>query len=139
MLSIEFAEPAKSACKCCQNVSINLTRFVSKDDQAFAIYYANFTIGHSEKLLHGIVSLGVWGDDSVGPESRLAFPFQIWVKGDNFHVRLVDAEDSPWGQEIYLGRILGRKESLSHEWVRDVFHITDHMVVDDMEIVRYFG
>ncbi|WP_041741048.1 hypothetical protein [Collimonas fungivorans] len=139
MLRIEFEEPTESVCNCCQNAIVRLTRFVYKDDDAFAVYYAQYTHGHSEKRLIGIISLGEWGSDEVGAEARLAFPFQIWMNGDNFQVGLVDARDSPWSHVTFLGRILDRTEALAHEWINDVFHITDHMVEDDKEIVEYFS
>ncbi|GGC65193.1 hypothetical protein [Undibacterium terreum] len=139
MLRIEFEEPHESVCKCCQNTITRLTRFVYQDDDAFAVYFAQFTRGHDDKHLRGIISLGEWGNDEVGPEARVAFPVRIWLNGDNFQVGMVDAADSPWSHETFLGRILDRKEALAHEWINDVFHITDHMVMDDKEIVAFFA
>jgi hypothetical protein len=139
MLRIEYEEPTESVCECCQNTTVRLTRFVYRDDSAFAVYYAQYTRGHPEKRLSGIIGLGEWGDDDIGPEARLAFPFQIWVNGDNFHVGLVDAADSPWSEVTFLGGVLDRQEALAHPWIDDVFHITDHMVAEDPEIVEYFG
>jgi hypothetical protein len=139
MLRIEFEPAQHSRCECCGNTTVRLTRFVYKNKDAFAVYYAIFTPQHTEKLLCGIIGLGEWGDDSIGPEARLAFPFEIRATDDAFQVGMVDATSSPWGHVTFLGRILNRDESLKHEWLPDVFHITDHMVVDDGEIVRYFG
>ena len=139
MLRIEFEPPTQSQCSCCENVTTRLTRFVYKDDDAFVVYYAQFAHGHPEKRLSGIIGLGEWGDDSVGPEARLAFPFRIWLRDDNFQVGLVDAAESPWSHVKFLGRILDRGEALAHPWIEEVFHITDHMVADDPDIVRYFG
>lgn len=34
--------------------------------------------------------------------------------------------------------MLDREESLAHELISDVFHITDHMVKDDPEIISFF-
>jgi hypothetical protein len=47
--------------------------------------------------------------------------------------------DAFWKDVTFLGRILDRGEALKHEWISDVFHITDHMVADDKEIVGYFS
>ncbi|RFB73226.1 MULTISPECIES: hypothetical protein [unclassified Herbaspirillum] len=138
MLRIEYETPVESLCDCCKNTSVKLTRFVYRDEIAFAIYYANFTIGHDKKYLSGIVGLGNWGD-AASPEDRVAFAFRIWIEGDNFQVGLVDATESPWKNSSLLGRILDRKEALTHEWVGEVFHLTDHMVTEDQEIVKYFG
>ena len=139
MLRSEFEASTESVCECCQNTTVKLTRFVYQDDNAFAVYYAQFTPGHDAKRLSGIIGLGEWGNDELGPESRLAFPFQIWLNGDNFQVGLVDAADSPWREVTFLGRILNREEALGHKWLDDVFHITDHIVTEDPDVVKFFG
>jgi len=139
MIEIEFEEPTEEICECCGNTTVRLTRFVYQDGDAFAIYYAQFTKAHEEKRLSGLIGLGEWGDDDVGPEARLGFPFQIWIDEENYQVGLVDAEESPWSHVTFMGRILDREEALKHEWIEDVFHITDHMVTDDKEIVEYFS
>jgi hypothetical protein len=139
MLRIEFEDPIQELCECCEATTTRLTRFVYSDNDAFAVYYAQFTEGHSEKQLSGIIGLGEWGDDSVGPEGRVAFPFRIWLKEDDFQVGLIDAVDSPWRDVVFLGRVLNREEALAHPWIKDVFHITDHMVRDDETVVRYFS
>ena len=138
MIRIEFEEPTNSKCDCCGKTTIRLTRFVYCDDDAFAVYYAQYTPDHEEKRLGGLIGLGEWGDGGE-PENRLAFPFQIWTNESNFKVGLIDAKDSPWSDVSFLGRILDRAEALKHDWIKDVFHITDHMVTDDAEITKYFG
>lgn len=139
MLRFEFDEPSRSTCQCCGQATTRLTRFVYKNDDAFAVYYAQFTEGHPEKRLSGIIGLGEWGDEEAGSEARLAFPFQIWMDGDNFQVGLVNAADSSWSHVTFLGQILDRSEALTHPWIKEIFHITDHMVMEDKEIVSYFG
>jgi hypothetical protein len=139
MLRTELEEPTESRCACCGKTTVRLTRFVYKDDDAFAVYYASFTPDHDERWVSGLIGLGVWGDDEAGPEARTAFPFQIFVKDDCFNVRMVDASESPWRDVTFLGRILDRNEALAHEWIEEVFHITDHMLEEDPEIVGYFA
>lgn len=138
MLTIEFEAPTESTCECCGNVTVRLTRFVYRNGDAYAVYYAQWTAAHGEKRLSGLISLGKWGEDGA-PEQRLAFPFQISTDAENFKVGLVNAADSPWNHVTFLGRILNREEALKHEWIAEVFHITDHMVTDDPEITKYFG
>ena len=138
MLRFEFEEPRRSTFQCCGEATTILTRFVYKDDDAYAVYYAQFTGGHAEKRLSGIIGLGEWGDDQAGPQAKLAFPFQIWMDGDNFQVGLVNGTDSSWSHVTFLGRILDRSEALAHPWIDEVFHITDHLVLDDRELAGYF-
>ncbi len=137
MIEIEFEKPTESVCACCGNANVHLTRFVYRDGVVYAVYYAAYTAKHEEKRLHGLIGLGDW-DDGAKPEDRLAFAFQIWVDVNDFRVGLVDAKDSAWAQVAFLGRILDREEALGHEWKNDVFHITDHMLTDDLEITNYF-
>lgn len=138
MLRLEFEEPSKSQCEYCGNTTVRLTRFVYKNDDAYAVYYALFTPQHPEKVVLGVIGMGEWGDDSVGPEARVAFPFEIRATSDQFQVGMVDAGASPWSDVKLLGRILDRDEALAHEWISEVFHLTDHMVTEDAKIVRYF-
>lgn len=51
---------------------------------------------------------------------------------------IVNADESPWCDAKVIGKMLDRDEALIHPWIKDVFHITDHMVTDDPEIKTYF-
>lgn len=136
MIRIEFEEPNKEICNCCNNEIIKLTRFVFKDEDAFAIYYLKFTKGHEDKSAIGIVSIGDWGTDE--PKNRFAFPFRIWTNENNYQVGLIDKEESAWKQDL-LGNILDRKDALNHPWIKEVFHITDHIVEEDEVLIEYFN
>jgi hypothetical protein len=139
MLRIEFDEPKKSLCECCGNTTTKLTRFVYRDDNAYAVYYLRFTKGHPERSASGLIGLGEWGGEESSPEQRTAFAFELWQDENNFNVGIVDKEDSPWGDVSFLGRILDREEALKHEWIDEVFHVTDHIVTEDKEIVQFFN
>lgn len=137
MIEIEFGEPLTATCDCCGREILTLTRFVHLNGSAFAVYYAKFTQGHQDKIVYGLIGLGEWGEGSE-PEDRIAFPFKIWTTETDYEVGLVDAKESPWKDVTYLGRIINRDDGLKHPWIKDVFHITDHMVTDDKVIVDYF-
>jgi hypothetical protein len=109
---------------------------VSEDGNAYAVYYACFGVTHPSRIVRVLISVGEWGDDA-GPWDRVAFPLEIRVNGDRFGVGLVDAADSPWKDVQIMGRLLDRSEALEHERVKDVFHITDHIVTDDALLRDY--
>jgi hypothetical protein len=138
MLEIEFTEPQTSTCECCGNTNTRLTRFVTQDGDAIAIYYAVFSDGHPENGVIGVVSIGEWWDGSV-PESWNTFAFRLWLDGDNYNVTLTDAGESQWGDVDLIGRKLNRDEALAHPLIADVFHITDHMTEEDPAIREFFG
>ncbi|WP_103074770.1 hypothetical protein [Solilutibacter silvestris] len=138
MISIEFEPQNSYTCECCGKETIRLTRFVTDDGNALAVYYLQYTPSHPDHQMVGLIGLGSWGDKST-PEDRLAFPFRLWETGDNFNVGLMDADESPWADTTYLGRLLNRGEALAHHWKDQVFHITDHIVQDDPEVIAYFS
>ena len=105
---------------------------------AFAVYYLLFTDGHGEKYAEGLIGLGKWGEGSE-PEDRTAFPFRIWTTDENYQVGLTDASESPWSNVTFLGKVLDRDEGLKHKWINDVFHITDHIVAEDIEVINYLN
>ena len=76
--------------------------------------------------------------DEAKPKDRLAFPFKFWTNETHYRVGLVDAEESPWSHVTFLRQILDRNEGLKHEWIRDVFHITDHIVAEDKVVTEFF-
>jgi hypothetical protein len=138
MIEIEFEDPTFEYCECCGNEITRLTRFIYRDGDAFAVYYAKFTKGHDRQVLYGLVSLGEWGEGAE-PTDRLAFPFKVWTSDSHFQVGLVDKDESLWQDTTYLGRILDRKEALEHPWLKDVFHVTDHIVTEDEPVIEYFS
>ena len=112
---------------------MTLTRFVYKDGDAYAVYYASFAVGHPERGARAIVSLGTWGEGAT-PEDRLAFPMEILANSDEYQVRMVDRESSPWRDTTFLGRVLDRAESLDHAWCEEVFALTNAMFVQDLPL-----
>jgi hypothetical protein len=138
MIEIEFETPKEHKCVCCGEEEIRLTRFVYRDGNAYAVYYAKFTKTHEDKLVYGLIGLGAWGEGAK-PMDRTAFSFKIWTKEDNYQVALTDKEESPWKKLEFLGKILDRQEGLTHPLIKEVFILTDHMVTDDKVIVDYFN
>ena len=110
-----------------------MTRFVHQDGDAHAIYYARFGEQHEPRVVEAVVSVGEWGE-GAGPWDRVAFPLRLRVAETEYQVTLVDAAESPWHGVELLGRMLNREEALTHERLAEVFHVTDHMVVDDQPI-----
>jgi hypothetical protein len=137
MLTIECEEPTNRSCECCGGVTTSLTRFVFDDGDAYAAYYACFGPKHPDRIVQALVSIGEWGEGSE-PWDRVAFPLEIRVTQAEFQIGLVDRENSPWKDVQVMGRVLDREEALAHERIQEVFHITDHMVVDDSVLRAYF-
>ena len=134
--TIEFEEPRFSTCECCGEETVHLVRFVSRDGNAFAVYFADFSNGH--KYVSVLVSIGGWGSDDDTPEDRTAFAFRIWASEDNYQVGLVDEADSFYSSG-YMGRILDRQEALAHPLRQEVFDLSDHIVECDQPVIDFLS
>lgn len=135
MLQTEYEVPDTAPCCCCGRLTTRLTRFVSRDDDAFAVYYAAFSEGHGAEV-DAIISLGTWWADEVPPD-RVAFAVRISSTADAYNVQVTDAGESLWHDAALLGRKLSREDALAHPWIRDVFLVTDHMVTDDAPLIEF--
>ncbi|MBD8881173.1 hypothetical protein IHE49_11850 [Rhodanobacter sp. 7MK24] len=134
-LSIEFEEPSLGApCECCGNRTVHLIRFVSNDGDAHAVYYVRFTEGHPETPAVAAVSLGDWEEGST-PSQRTAFALELRADG----VRVCNADESPWHETNILGRMLDRDEALAHPLIKEVFHITDHIYLEDPPFMAHMN
>jgi len=137
MLSFELNPPGESEpCSCCGGKTTSLTRFVYKDGDAHAIYYARFSDNHPERSVLATVSLGEWGE-GANPEQRVAFALQLRSAPSQFEVEVLDSAQSPWREAKVIGHTLDRAEALKHPLLPEVFHITDHMVVEDKPLKAY--
>jgi hypothetical protein len=138
MIHLDLEPPTEHRCDCCGGVTVSLTRFVQGEEETLGAYYARFGRDHPDRVVEALVSIGPWGE-GTGPWDRVAFPLRVWVDGDQYQVGLVDAAESPWGDVQIFGRILDRAEALEDVRVKEVFHIADHMVVEDPPLHDYLN
>ena len=138
MITIEFEKPQFEKCNCCDAKITRLTRFVYQDNEAFAYYYAKIEDHSDPKVVECLVVLCEWDDNNENIIKKTGFALTIWVKDDNFNVTLINKDECAW-KNIPEVEILDREQSLNHPQKSDVFHITDHIVVDDKEVIAYFG
>jgi hypothetical protein len=137
MDAIDFEEPSYSACPCCQAKITNLTRFVTRDERAFAVYYATFSDGPAHDEVQVLAGFGDWSEDAP-PGLRTAFAFKIWPRETDFVTTILDAKDSNWDTEV-LGRILSREDALKHPWLDEVYKLSDHIVRCDEPITAFLN
>ncbi|MFC4701535.1 hypothetical protein ACFO4O_15345 [Glaciecola siphonariae] len=84
-----------------------------------------------------LVGVGEWETEEE-LTMKYAFPLVLWQTEDNWNVQAVNASESPWNTEV-IGKMLDRTTALENRFIKDVFHITDHIVLEDKEILGYFG
>ena len=137
MLRFEFEPPSTSGrCEHCGAQTTSLTRFIYDDEGVAGVYYARFSDNHPDRIVSALVSLGDWAEGST-PVDRTAFALELRSMDDHYSVMVVDSEQSPWREASIVGRLLDREEALQHDWIKEVFHVTDHMVVEDAPLKAY--
>ena len=133
---IEFEEPNTSICECCGGQTTSLTRFVTREGNAFAVYFARFSDNHPDHDVGVLVGVGDWSADAP-PSSRTAIAFRIWTTEDSYQVTLLDAADE-WDTN-FLGVKLTREQAMQSEWKQEAFDLSDHIVECDRPIIEYLN
>jgi hypothetical protein len=83
-----------------------------------------------------VVSLGEWEDDSEAAR-RIAISLDVRSGAENYQVMVVDGSESSFASTPLLGRCLSRSEALAHPWLQEVFHITDHVLEEDVLVKQF--
>lgn len=138
MLHIEFEAPDIQPCRCCGQDVTRLTRFVYQDGDALAYYYALLEAHGPPRVAMLLVVMCEW--DAAGQHiiRKTGFPLRLWEDADNFNLALLDKDECPW-QDLPEVRILSRDESLPHPLKANVFHIADHITLEDQALRNYFS
>jgi hypothetical protein len=131
---IELVPPQTVPCAHCGAREVRLTRFVSKDGEAHAIYYAALTEGHEPREVSVLLTIGSFGEGS-DPAARRAFRLDLRPQGS----RVGDATDGRWTVPAAFGVPLTRAEALEHPRIEEVFEILDVALEKDDAIAAYLG
>jgi hypothetical protein len=136
MFEIEIIEPKLTTCDCCGKPVTSLTRFVTKDERAWAVYKAVFAKNHPDRGVYLAIGL----DEVGGPDwtGSTAFALNLSASETEFQTRVTDSSESPWRGTKALGRMLDRAEALAHPEIQEIFHLVDHIVREDPEIRELF-
>lgn len=139
MLSIELDGAHRSSCDCCSGTTTTLTRFVWDDEEPIAMYCARFSDNHPDRVVALVVSLGDWSKEGT-PDHRRAFSLKMWRGEDGKNaVMATDAQECPWNGVNSLGPILDRAEALADPAIKEIFHIADHLWIEDKALISYLN
>ena len=133
---IELSEPSVFTCECCGGLTVRLTRFVHKQGDAFAVYYAAYSNNHAENEVAMLISLGEWGEGSKATQ-RVAFYCLVRPSDDSYEVMLGDAAESAWGDAELVGKKLSRMAALRHRWKDAAFEVLDAAFEQDSSLTGF--
>jgi len=121
-------------CPHCQEIFSVCRGVVYDDGRPMALYLAALHKCFEGKNVH--LTIGFPGG-YLSITEPTSFAINVKSSDNNFEVRLVEPNDSPWKNENYLGRMINRDEARVSELKDTVFHIVDHIVLDIQEINGY--
>lgn len=128
----EFKPPSISTCDDCNGLTVRLTRFVHRNEQAYAVYYAKYSNNHPDNSVDMLISLGPWGETAL-PSQRVAFLCHVRAIPGTYQVMLADADDesNPWQDAEILGKMLSAAAARRHEWKKQAFELLDAAFEED--------
>ena len=126
MIRIEAGPGVKeSACAGCGGTNRLLHGFVYEDGDAHGVYFVEWCDGeHPAREAFMTVGLGTFGDGS-DPSDRASF-------GIGWHQNGMTLTDSPVrDRPDLLGEFVPRSEALTMTNIDHLWHVADHIVLDD--------
>jgi len=130
VITVEPGELKLGTCDACGAQTGRQIGFTYADGDANAVYYLDWCEGsHSERIAYLTVAAGEWGDGTSGAD-RVAVGIEIRAEG----MRLAEAPviDRP----DFLGRFVPRDEAIALGGIDSLWHLADHIVLDDVAAVR---
>jgi hypothetical protein len=121
-------------CECCQKEFDVSRGSVYDGGQGIGIYIAALHACHPDKIVHLAIALRQGNGTS---RDAYSWAIRVWPTETEIQMSVVDAAESPWQNETYLGRMMDRQEALSNPLLDIVFHIADHIVTENPVISTY--
>lgn len=125
-LELHRERPSWSHCTCCHGLKVNRTRFVSRDGSPHAMCSVEYA-PHTGEEVWILVVLGKDG-----------FFCRVRSDDEQFLTSLGNADESPWGGDSVLARMLSREEALAHPRKAEVFDVIDVLTRNDHSIENFF-
>ena len=104
--------------------------------KGFSIYLAGMHKCGSGSLVH--LAIAIREGYKMSHETS-AIALQVWATASDFEMQVVDARNSPWRDQSYLGRMMDREEALNSPQKELFFHIADHIVADNPKVQEYLN
>jgi hypothetical protein len=136
-LSLELGEQiADIGCGYCGGTHKSAYGFISKDGDAYSLYYATLHTGHQEPSVGLTLSVGKWWDDDAADERHWVF-LRVWSAMDEYKMEVLDPSLSQHYNNKSLGKALAREDALASPLLSEIFEIADYIVLNDPAVNSY--
>jgi hypothetical protein len=133
-LSLETGpQEAGAICDCCGTRSTTVHGFVYESGDAFAIYYAGWSVQHPERGVTMAIATGEWSEGS-GPADRVSIGVEARSHETEIHFSVLEPNQSPWGETQLFGEMLPREKALQHPSLRKTLEVAELVVREDPRV-----
>ena len=98
-----------------------------------AAYFAGWTEGHEERSVLMRVSIGDWSEGTSGADRR---SFALDLRAPEGEMGMMVTEHDFKDEPESLGRAVPREEALASDEMEDVWHVADHVVIEDPRVAE---
>jgi hypothetical protein len=120
-------------CDTCGHLSKLFRGFVYESGVPHAVYACYFTDSHPEQGVSMAVSLRGWGE-GADPSIKECVALEWFVTDSGPGCRVVDAQDTSWAKEQFLGRMLSRSEAMGSGRAAEAFAVSDAIWLQDQRL-----
>ncbi len=128
-------EKPPSTCECCGNLLRSVHGFIYKSMDAYAVYLACWTEGHTESGVSLAIGLGEWNDDA-GPEQRTSVGLECRASNNQYLFSILEPMDSPWSKTKFIGQMMTREQTLKSELKDDFLAVAEFITLNDARLSR---
>ena len=123
-------------CNHCQQALTVSRGSVFEDNNPIGIYLGAMHACGSGRLIH--LAIAVRKGYKSAPETS-AIALKVRPTSAEIQMSVVNADESSWKTEKYLGKLMDREEALASPLIESFFHIADHIVAEIPEVRSYLA
>ncbi len=127
---------AREFCDHCKQTLAVSRGSVFEDDNPIGIYLAAMHACGSGRSIDLVIAVRE-GYKSAPETSAIAI--KVRPTSAEIQMSVVNAEESSWKTEEYLGKLMDREEALASPLIDSFFHIADHIVSQIPEVRSYLA
>jgi hypothetical protein len=132
-------EVRKRRCSHCGDTFLLAHGFVYRDEDAYAAYNVALFARHPDRCALLQVVIGDDWSEEAHADERVAVAVELGRDGHRLGARVIDGADTPWPGVMLRTRVLDRSEALIHPRLAEVFHVVDHIALQDPTVSAHFS
>jgi hypothetical protein len=110
--------------------------YVYEEGDAFAIYFAQYSPGHADRVLALDVAIGDWNED-IPPETRRRVGLHVRAHETEYRFTVADPEEWLWSESDPFGRLMARDEAVNHPQIDRFYRVAEFVIGSDPRINSY--